>query len=173
MPADIVDSRVLCLSWVPPEGDAGAPIKAFVDRLRARVASAKFDSRNRRFKLINMAEEGEDKARLREGGWTDFIALCTIDYCLAHDALGDESGLRMALKLHADGQLDMWLLRMELGESGDFRLGDDPLDSVARWAVIPGPDPDPPLATTPPTAIDNEIVTHVMRPLKAGHPAGG
>lgn len=167
MKADLHEPRVLCLSWQPPSTDAAAPLSVWVTRFKQRLKVLRMDKHQRLLELVDMRAAAQDKAMLREGCWTDFIALFTVDYCLDCADRGDNCELQDALRQHQESGLAMWLLRMELGDPAEFFIGDRPLlHSDTAWTVLPAPDPAPPLVTTP-GAMDDDMVRNVIEPVRA------
>ena len=169
MKADLAEPRRLCLSWQPPSTDAAAPLAMWVKRFKQRLLVQRKDKQHRPLELIDMREPTRDKARLRDGSWTDFVALATIDYCGDCIERGADSELADALRLHRECGLVMWLLRMETGDPAEWYIGDDRtlLDPQIAWTVLPDLKQEMPLITVPPTAVDENMHRHAINPVRS------
>jgi len=122
-----LNPRRLLVSWRPSLSEFGALADAWVGLFKQRMrieCSA--------FTLIDVRERGEDRAAVakgdkanpREGGWTDFMAVCTLDYL---DACRKESNHELvadALQQLRDGVEGQryWLVRIEDVDLDDIAL---------------------------------------------------
>jgi hypothetical protein len=169
--AQIVEPRVLRLSWCPTGDDAGARVADWVARLKKRLRVFRRDLQGRELVLQDVNAAGTDRAEIREGAWTDFIALYTVDYCLLCDEQGDASDLHEALLRRDEPGHQLWLVRLEPGDPADAMVGDiTPWAGAGGWLVLPAPHPEAPLSTQP-HQIDGELHAKCVEPLRARSPA--
>lgn len=171
MSVQINDPRVLRLSWCPSGDTAGAAVADWVARLKKRLRVFRKDLQGRELVLQDVNAAGIDRAEIREGAWTDFIALYTVDYCLQCDDQGEASDLHEALLRRAEPGHQLWLVRLEPGDPADAMVGDvSPWRGDGGWLVLPAPHPEAPLSTQP-LQIDGDLHAKCVEPLRARSPA--
>lgn len=171
MSAQINDPRVLRLSWCPNVDGAGVPVADWVARLKKRLRVFRRDLQGRELVLQDVNAAGADRAEIREGAWTDFIALFTVDYCVQCDDQGEASDLHEALLRRQEPGHQLWLVRLEPGDPADAMVGDaSPWGDGGGWLVLPAPHPEAPLSTQP-QQIDGDLHARCVEPLRARSPA--
>ena len=171
MSAQINDPRVLRLSWCPTADGAGVPVADWVARLKKRLRVFRKDLQGRELVLQDVNAAGVDRAEIREGAWTDFIALFTVDYCVQCDDQGEASDLHEALLRREEPGQQLWLVRLEPGDPADAMVGDvSPWGAGGGWLMLPAPHPEAPLSTHQ-EQIDGDLHAKCVEPLRARSPA--
>jgi len=181
--AQFTKMRVLKLSWRPPGPYGKAAIAALVGLLKNRLQVFPEDDFGREIELIDVNEAGRDKetdrAHAREGSWNDFVALYTVDYCIACGEEAEASELAEALQQRGeDGKL-LWLLRIDKGDPVRSRVGAlQPWKDEHVWRFLPEGSKDP-LPTADLAEMDGALEERCLMPLRAtdpwapGNDAGG
>ena len=144
------DPRRLLLSWTETPGNTKIVdcLNLFQKRMRVQCANVT---------IVDIGQRGEDRTRLatppatdraaernKTTGWTDFLAVLTIDYVIA---CGDKPNHELiqfalpALRDSVDG-VRFWAVRLQSGDPGDFsvRQGESsfqPWREYARWHFLP------------------------------------
>lgn len=164
-----VEPRVVRLSWRPPTDAFGAEVGAWVERLKKRLGLIT-DVAGRSIKLQDMNQAGVDKAALREGPWTDFVAVFTVDYCATCAEEGPTSEIHEARLRHDEPDHLLWVVRLEEGDPAAFKVGDVfPWRDAPRWRVLPEPDA-PPLSTARET-LDRDLQSRCIEHLRKISPS--
>ena len=157
------EPRVIRLSWRPRQDAAGAPVAEWIARFKKRMAVAPVDRAMRRLILQDLQAPGLDRAATREGRWTDFLAIYTVDYCLGCQIDGVRSELYEAWQRRQVSGVRLWLARLEPGNPADAHVGNlRPWRNASYWIFLPGPYPEAPLSTGPRT-LDNDLEARCLR----------
>ena len=101
--------------------------------------------------VIDVLEPGMNKAAQREGSWTEFLAVLTMDYLEACEIEPDHelpAEVLHELESGQDGKR-YWVVRLEAGEPSEmtFEVGKRvfaPWADFPRWHLIPPKPPDGP-----------------------------
>lgn len=166
MTVQIKDPRVLRLSWCPSNDSFGVAVADWVVRLKKRLRVFRKDLQGRELVLQDVNAAGLDRAAIREGAWTDFVALYTMDYCLQCDDQGEASDLHEALLRRDEPGHQLWLVRLEEGNPAESMVGDlKPWDG-GDWLMLPTLDVPKPLGMD-----DAELQARCVEPLRARSPA--
>lgn len=164
-----VEPRVLRLSWQPSADAAGVPVADWVSRLKKRLRVFRRDKDGRELVLQDVNEPGADKAEIRDGAWTDFVAVFTIEYCISDAAVAE---LQEALHRRDEAGHLLWLVRLEEGNPCEAMVGDvEPWRDGAGWTVLPAPHPAEPLSCRP-ERIDSDLQQKCVDPLRTRGPGG-
>lgn len=149
--------RRLLLSWRPNTGKTNTNkiadwLDLFQKRMRAQCANVE---------VVDIGQRGGDRSKLatapatdraaerdKATGWTDFLAVLTIDYVIACSDKPDHELMQLALPALRDGVagLRFWAVRLESGYPIDFSVSQGASSSkpwreyYARWHFIPGHD---------------------------------
>lgn len=154
--------RRLLLSWRPQLSTYGAKSKDWRDVFKQRMRHQCRDS----IEVIDVLEPGMKKVDQREGPWTEFMAVVTMDYLDACEAEPDHELLTEVLhELQAgvEGK-HYWVVRLESGELVDLTVVCGSR-SCKPWADYPQWHPIPPkdfMSTTEgdlSTAVDTQCVS--------------
>lgn len=173
MSIQINDPRVLRLSWCPSADGAAVPVAEWVARLKKRLRVFRKDLQGRELVLQDVNAAGIDRAEIREGAWTDFIALFTIDYCVQCDEQGEASDLHEALLRRDEIGHQLWLVRLEPGDPADAMVGElQPWSGAGPWLMLPAPHPEAPLSRDV-QQVDGDLHAKCVEPLRARSPAMG
>lgn len=178
--AQSTDPRRLLLSWKETPGNSRIVdwLNLFQKRMRVQCAHVE---------LVDIGQRGEDRTRLatapatdraaerdKTTGWTDFLAVLTIDYVIACET-SDHELMRLALPAMRDGVGDLrfWAVRLEAGDPSEFRVGQGASSSLpwrdyARWHFMP--DREGPHLNTFAPDLDSLVESECIRRIKQhGH----
>jgi len=130
----------LLLSWRPQTGSHGGKSKDWRDLFTQRMH---FQCRGS-IKVIDVLEPGMKKVDLREGPWTEFMAVPTIDYLMACENEPDHELLTEVLhELQAgvEGK-HYWVVRLESGTLEDYSIVSGtllckPFAEYSQWHPLP------------------------------------
>lgn len=172
------DPRRLLLSWNETPGNKQIVnwLDLFQKRMRVQCAHVV---------MVDIGQRGEDRAKLatapatdraaerdKTTGWTDFLAVLTIDYVIACSDKTDHELMRLALPALRDDVdgLRFWAVRLQAGDPGDFSVGQgasitQPWRDYARWHFMPGRD-GPHLDTFAPdldTLVESECISRIKQ----------
>ena len=160
------ETRVLRLSWRPASDEFGAPVQTWISRLKKRISVLDTDGAGRKLEVHDVATPGADRAAAREGPWTDFVAVFTMDYCAACSQEGEASELHDALLRVGEDELRFWVVRLEDGDPAAASVaGRRPWATGERWSVLPH-DSEPPLTTQPPQLVDPDLERRCLKPIR-------
>ena len=177
--AESTDPRPrLLLSWRPTPGNT--KIVECLDRFRKRMSVQCAN-----VEIVDIGQRGEDRMKLATApatdraaerdeatGWTDFLAVLTIDYVIACRDKPDHELMQLALPALRDGVGDLrfWAVRLESGDPRDFNVGQSasssqPWRDYARWHFMPDRD-CPHLNIFAPdldTLVDSECISRIKQ----------
>lgn len=180
--AESTDPRPrLLLSWRPTPGNT--KIVECLDRFRKRMSVQCAN-----VEIVDIGQRGEDRMKLATApatdraaerdeatGWTDFLAVLTIDYVIACRDKPDHELMQLALPALRDGVGDLrfWAVRLEAGDPSEFRVGQGASSSLpwrdyARWHFMP--DREGPHLNTFAPDLDSLVESECIRRIKQhGH----
>lgn len=172
------DPRRLLLSWKETPGNRQIMdwLTLFQKRMRVQCAHVE---------LVDIGQRGEDRTKLaavastdraadrdKTTGWTDFLAVLTIDYVIDCGDKSDHELMRLALPALRDdvSGLRFWAVRLQAGDPSEFSVGQgasssQPWRDYSRWHFMPDRE-GPHLDTFAPdldTLVESECILRIKQ----------
>jgi hypothetical protein len=167
-----VDARWLLISWRPSADDSLAQVVArwvqrLQDTLRVQCRDIEFRSTQ-----LEPGERGAYVARLREDKCTDFLAIYTIDYCIACDAEAAAGAVENELielaRRIGQSPVRAWVARLDDSPPWEASGADlTPWSQRQRWRFLPAEGEGDFIDLTRPTvtaSIYTDCVKHLKTP---------